>query len=118
MNPGERRIEFQHHLAEWRFQCRPPPNQHVIMAAMELAGSRDPDDLTQSAPHTISHHGVADLPRHRESNPHRPVIGAPAGLQHECLAGRFDAGRGSPKVSPAFQPLHGGGLSEDAPIRH
>ena len=105
MNPAERRIEFLPHLAERRGECRAPPDQHVIVAAMHAAALRKPYDLTQPAPYPVALYRIADLPRHRKADAHRASLGAPARLHHEgadrCPQGR----RGGTKVRPAPQPL-------------
>jgi hypothetical protein len=50
---AERRIEFQHHLAERSGKRRPPADQHVIMARAHSprpGSHRKSHDLTQPAP--------------------------------------------------------------------
>jgi hypothetical protein len=119
MNSPKCRIEFLYHLAERLCERRPPPDKHVIMAGAQLCRGREPYDLPQAAAHAIALYRIAHLLRHRESDAHRPVVRALERLQHECPAGRFDPGGGSPKVRPAFQTLHGASLSaEGAPVTH
>jgi hypothetical protein len=113
MNSIERHIEFPHHLTEWRFESGSPPDQHIIVTATKAAGDRKPHNLAQAAPHAIALHGIADLPRHREADTNRTVVGALTGLQNECPAGGPGAGCGRPKVRPAFQSLHGNDLGDE-----
>jgi hypothetical protein len=108
VNPVERRIEFLPHVAEWRIERRPPPDQHIIVAVVHAAALRKPHDLTQPAPHPVALHRIADLPRDGEADPHRSVVfGAPARLYHESAAGSPQSRRRGTKVRPAGQPLHG-----------
>src|SRR5580700_4459817 len=109
MNPAERRIEFLPHLPERRRERRAPPDQHIIVAVMHAAALRTPHDLTQSPLYPVALHRIADLPRHRETDAHRAVLGAAARLHHEGADRRPQAGRGGAKVRPAPQPLHGSG---------
>jgi hypothetical protein len=107
VNPAQRRIEVLPHLAERRGKRRPPPNQHIIMTAVHAAAFGQPHDLTQPAPHPVALHRIADLPRHREADPRRTVLGAAARLHHEGAAGRAPPlGRGE-KIGAAGQPFHG-----------
>ncbi len=87
MDAIERRIEFPHHLAEWRIEGGAPPDQHVIMADIQLAGIRKPHEFSQTAPHPVALDRLADLARHRKADAHGPFVRAPAGLQHESGAG-------------------------------
>jgi hypothetical protein len=107
MNSVKRRIEFPHHLAERCLKRRAPADQHVIVAGMQTSDGGTPDQFAQAAPHPVTLHGIANLPRHCEAHPHRALVCAPARLQHERTAGRPHAAGGSPKVRPALQPLHG-----------
>ena len=109
MNPAKRRIEFLPHLPERRRECRAPPDQNVIVAVMHAAALRKPHHLAQPAPHPVALHRIADLPRHREADAHRAVLGAAARLHHEGADGCPQARRGGTKVRPVPQPLHGGG---------
>ena len=109
MNPAERRIEFPPHLPERYRQRGAPPDQHIIVAVMHAAASRKPHHLAQPAPHPVALHRIADLPRHREADAHRTVLGAAARLHHEGADGYPLPGRGGTKVRPVPQPLHGGG---------
>ena len=78
MNPAKRRIEFLPHLPERRRERRAPSDQHVIVAAMHAAALRKPHHLAQPAPYPVALHRIADLPRHREADAHRTVLGAAA----------------------------------------
>lgn len=107
MNSVKRRIEFPYHVAERCLERRAPPDQHVIVAGMQISRSGAPDQLAQATPHPVTLHGVANLPRHCEAHAHGAFVRAPARLQYERTAGRPRAAGGSPKVRPALQPLHG-----------
>ena len=107
MNSIKRRIELLQHRVERRPERRPPPDQHVIVAGMQTACGRAPDQFAQAAPYPVALHGIADLPRHREAHAHAALVRPPPRLQHERTAGRPHAAGGSPKVRPALQPLHG-----------
>jgi len=112
MNSAERGIEFTDQILKRRGQRRPPPDQNVIMAGAQRRGrglpcSRQSDDFPQSAADPVSLHGVAHLFRHRKADARRAVVFPPPRLQHECAAGRTQAGRDGAKLAPAFQPLHG-----------
>ena len=109
MNPAERRIEFPPHLPERHRERGAPPDQHIIVAVMHAAALRKPHHLAQPAPHPVALHRIADLPRHREADTHRAVLGAAARLHHEGADGYPLPGRGGTKVRPAPQPLNGGG---------
>ena len=106
MDAIERRVEFPHHLAELRVERGAPPNEHVIVAGMQLAGIRKPHDFPQTAPHPVTLDRLADLARHCEADAHGAFFGAPAGLQHEGAARHPRTGSSSgSKIRPAFQSL-------------
>jgi len=105
-------IEFTDQIPKRRGQRRPPPDQNVIVAGAQrrsrgLSRSRQSDDFPQSAADPVSLHGVAHLFRHRKADARRAFVLPPPRLQHECVAGRAQAGRDGAKLAPAFQPLHG-----------
>jgi hypothetical protein len=110
MNSPKRRIEFPHYLAERQLERRPPPDQHIIVAGVELAGvlvRREPYHFPQAAPNAVALDRITHLPRDRESDPHGAFVRAPPGLEHKRAAARSARRGGSPKVRPALQPLHG-----------
>jgi hypothetical protein len=103
VDAGERRVEFPHHLAERRVEGGAPPDQNVIVAGMQLAGIRKPNDFPQAAPHPVTLDRLADLARHCEADPRGVLVGATAGLQHEGAAGHPRArGSGGAKIRPAL----------------
>ena len=106
VNPAQRRIEILPHLAERRCERRPPANQHIIMTAVHAAARRQPHHLAQPAPHPVALHRIADLPRHREADPRRTVLGALARLHHESAIGRPQPLCRGKKIRAAGQPLH------------
>jgi hypothetical protein len=118
VKPAQRRIQFPPHLIERRGQRGAPPNQHIIMTAVHAAACGQPHDLAQPAPYPVALHRIADLPRHREADPRRTVLGAAAGLHHEGAAGRPQPLRRSEKVGAAGQPLHGNAATAVAAIDH
>jgi hypothetical protein len=109
MNSAERRIEFPPHLIKWQRESRAPPDQHIIVAGVHDAAIGKPHDLPQAAPHPVALHGVADLPRHRESDTHGTLVPARARLQYEGAGRCSRPARCGAKVGPARQPLHGEG---------
>jgi hypothetical protein len=110
MQPAQRRVEFPHHVAEWRFQRCPPPNQNIIVAGKKRRAKFRPrheaDDLTQTAPDAVSFHRIADLARHGKTDPGRAGRRTRARLEHKAAGRRPRAFGGSLKVRPAFQPFH------------
>jgi len=106
MDPGERGIELLPHLCERQRQCSAPTDQHIIMTVAHLAFGREPDHLPQSPPHSIALYRVADLPRHRKTDPCHTVVAARSRLQHESTGGRPLAPRRSAEVGAAGQPIH------------
>jgi hypothetical protein len=110
MQPAQRRVEFPHHVAEWRFERRAPPNQHIIVAGKKRRAKFRPgheaDDLAQPAPHAVSFHRIADLARHGKADPRRTGLRTRARLQDKAARRRPRAFGGSLKIRPAFQPLH------------
>jgi hypothetical protein len=106
MNPSKRRIEVPHHLAERCFERRPPANQHIIVAGMQICRRREPYEFPQAPPHAVTHHGIAHLPRHREAHSDATCVSALPCLHDEGTAGRPHRGGRSAKVRPALQPLH------------
>jgi hypothetical protein len=119
VNPAQRRIEILPHLAERRCERRPPANQHIIMTAVHAAARRQPHDLAQPAPHPVALHRIADLPRHREADPRRTVLGATARLHHESAVGRPQPLCRGKEIRAAGQPFHGKeGTAAVAAINH
>jgi hypothetical protein len=106
MNSAECGIEFLPHLLKRQRQRRAPSDQDIIVAGTHLAAGRKPYHFPQPAPHAVALHGIADLPRHRETNARRAILRASKRLQHEGLTGYPVAGRCGSKVRPARQPLH------------
>jgi hypothetical protein len=105
VNLAKRGIEFLHHLAEWQFERRPAPHQHIIMAGVQACADAS-HQVAQTSPHPVTLHGVTHLPRHRKAYPDQSLVCAPAGLQYEGPPRRPHCARGSAKVRPALQPLH------------
>ena len=103
MDAIERRDEFPHHIAEPRFERGAPPNQHVIVPGMQIAGIRKPHDFPQTAPHPVTLDRLADLARHREADANGAFVRAPASLQYEGAAGHPHAGASGAKIRPAPQ---------------
>jgi hypothetical protein len=111
VNPMQGRIEVAEHVAERQRQCRPPANQHVIVAGAKLIVGTQPNRFAQAPLHPVAFDRIADLPRHSEAEPGRKGrrrrlthVGAAAlaGLQHETLGRRPRTKSGCPKVRPAF----------------
>lgn len=105
MDAVERRIEFPRHLAEPRTERGAAPDQHIIVAGMQTAGTRKPHDFPQTAPNPVTLDRLADLARHRKADAHDAFVRAPAGLQHEGTGRHPRAGGGSTKIRPALQSL-------------
>jgi len=106
MDAIESRVEFPHHIAESRVERGAPPDQHVIVAGMQIAGIREPHDFPQAAPHPVTLDRLADLARHCEADARGTLVRTPAGLQHEGTAGHPRAsGSGGAKIRPALQSL-------------
>jgi len=116
MDPGERGIELLPHLCERQRQCSAPTDQHIIMTVAHLAFGREPDHLPQSPPHSIALYRVADLPRHRKTDPCHTVVAARSRLQHESTGGRPLAPRRSAEVGAAGQPIHRLRMEGTSPI--
>src|ERR1700680_152197 len=68
MDSAKRRIEFRLYRDIRQRERRAPTDQHIIMAGPHRAVRRQPDDLAQPAAYPVALHGIADLPRHRESD--------------------------------------------------
>jgi hypothetical protein len=109
VNPMQGRIEVAEHVAERQRQCRPPANQHVIVAGAKLIVGAQPNRLAQAALHPVAFDRIADLPRHREAEPGCKRkrltfadVAALACLQDEGLGRRPRAKSCCPKVRPAF----------------
>jgi hypothetical protein len=45
MNSAKCRIEFLHHFGERQFECGPPSDQHIIVAAAHTFRRREPYEL-------------------------------------------------------------------------
>jgi hypothetical protein len=103
----QRPIKFAYHLGKRQAERDAPPDQYVIVSLVQASHGRQPHHLAQAAANTVAFHGVAHLARNREADARTARITAPARLQHERAAGRPRSRRGSPKVRPALQPLHG-----------
>jgi len=109
MKPADRGVEFMHHFAERRSQRRPPPDQDIVEAppqATGVGGGRQSDDFPQPAPHPVTLHGVADLPRDGEANTNGAVIAAGMRLHHEMTAGSASAACRGPKIAATPEPFH------------
>jgi hypothetical protein len=115
VDPGERRIELLHHLAERSHQGRPPPDEHIIVAGTQLDGWRYPHNFPQSPAHPIAFHGIADLARHGETDADGTFVIAQARLQNESTPGSPCAARYGLKIAAALEPLDNGGTG---PITH
>jgi hypothetical protein len=106
----ERRGKIAHHGVELGLQRRRSPHQYIIVAGAKRCEWGNADQFAQAPPHAVAFHGIADLPGDRKADPRRPGLGAPARLQDEGACRRACAFRGSlggsPKITPAFQPLH------------
>ena len=75
MNSVQHRFEFLHHLAKRRAERSPPPDQNVIVTGVQASRTGQPDKLTQTAPHPVALHGIADLPGHCEAHPRTAFVG-------------------------------------------
>ena len=62
VNPAQGRIEVVEHVAERQRQCRPPANQHVIVAGAKLIVGTQPNRLAQAPLHPVAFDRIADLP--------------------------------------------------------
>jgi hypothetical protein len=114
MNAIKRRAKIPRHIAEADLQRRPLADQHIIVAGAQRRGGSQPDDFPQPPLDAVSFHRIADLLRHRKTDPDgSPIlIGrlagfvTPARLQNEGVDRGSRTRGGSPKVRPAFQPFH------------
>lgn len=106
MHLAKRFAEFSDHVPERQLQCRPATNQNVIVAAAQRIGVRESYQFAQPPPDAVALYRIADLPRHREADPHGIFIGTPPGLQYESLARRPHSSGGSAKIRSALQPIH------------
>jgi len=110
MDTPERRAEFPRQVGKRRRKRRPPRDHHIIVAGAQSAAGRrgrQSHHFPQSASDAVALHGVAHLFRYGKTHPRGTVIGAPARLHQESIAGRPHPGCGGPKLAPASQPLHG-----------
>jgi len=76
----QRPVEFFPDPLERRVQRRPPPDQHVIMARLEPSTGRQPDDLPQTTPNSVSLYRVADPLGNGKSDANRPILATMAHL--------------------------------------
>ena len=116
MNADQGLTQILHHLAERNRQGGPPADQHIVVARAQCRGlgsRRKPDDFAQTAPHAISHRGVADLPRDGKADPDRRslISGALPCLQHERATRSAQPLGRSSKVAPALEPLDDGKMA-------
>ncbi len=74
MNSAQCGIELPDHVGERHFECRPPPDQHVIVPGAKRGGGGKPYHFAQAPPHAVALHGIADLARHGESDPDRSAF--------------------------------------------
>jgi hypothetical protein len=102
--------EFLYHVAERRFERRAASDQDVIVPDAKRRRRREPNELAQAAPHSVTFDGIADLLRDSKANPRRSGRRPRARLQYEgtgvgsrALPGSLGDG---PKVTPAFQAFH------------
>jgi hypothetical protein len=119
IDPGERSIEFLHHVAERGRQRGPPSDQHVVVPGAHVigvCGRRQSHHFAQAAAHAVALDGVADLFRYGETDPHWPVLGAAQRLYSKSAAGDPHAARRSPKIAAALQPFDNNGMG--VPITH
>jgi hypothetical protein len=62
VNPTQGRIEVVEHVDERQRQCRPPANQHVIVAGAKLIVGTQPNRLAQAPLHPVAFDRITDLP--------------------------------------------------------
>jgi hypothetical protein len=110
MNAAKCAAEFLHHVAERRFERRAASDQDVIVSDTKRRWRREPNELAQAAPHSVTFDGIADLLRDSKANARRSDRRPRACLQYEGAGVRSRALPGSlgdgPKVTPAFQTFH------------
>jgi len=116
MNADQSLTQILHHLAERNRQGGSPADQHIVVVRAQspcLGSRRKPDDFAQTAPHTISLRGVADLPRDGKADPDRLSLtsGALPRLQHERTPGSAQPLGRSSKIGPALEPLDDGRMA-------
>jgi hypothetical protein len=80
MNTVKHRFEFLHHLAERCAERCSPPDQNVIVTGVQASRTGQPDKLTQTTPHPVPLHGIADLPGYGKAHPRAAVVGPPPRL--------------------------------------
>jgi len=71
MNAAKCAAEFLHHVAERRFECRAASDQDVIVSDAKRRRRREPNELAQAAPHSVTFDGIADLLRDSKANARR-----------------------------------------------
>jgi hypothetical protein len=86
-----------------------PADQHIVVPQPKPFRVRKPHDFPQPPPHPVALDRIADLLRHRKTDPCRPGVGACAGLQNESRRGGTRAGRDAEEIRPLAQSFHGHG---------
>jgi hypothetical protein len=106
VGPAQSGLEFACQRRKRRSERRPARDQHIIMAAAKRPFRHKAHDLAQAPAHPVALDRVPHLPRHRKADARRACAIPPAHLEDESAPRHPDASGCSPKVRPAFQPLH------------
>jgi hypothetical protein len=106
MSAAQRRIEVPDHVAERDFQGGAAPDQNIIVVSAKRRLRRQPHDFAQPAAHAVTLDRITHLLGDREADPRRIFAAARSRLQDERTGMGPRALSGSPKIRPAFQPLH------------
>src|SRR5262249_12412697 len=81
-------------------------DEDIIMAAPHVMRGRTPHRLPEPPAHAVALDRGADLLRRREADPGRPLVVAPARLEHEGGGGNPRSRCHGEELGPSPQALH------------